>query len=163
MMKTSLSRLRWLVLLGLPMAAGALADAPTLGGTAQARQVIAERKAIFTLTESNFKPVVAIVKGQASFDAAQVQQRVERLVFLANLLDEPWTPASNRGKPDTNALPEVWTDSDDFKSLLNEYRKNLQALATTVSTNPSDAAAFKKAAAAVAQNCKKCHDDFKAN
>lgn len=158
------SGLRWLVLLALPVTILAHAEAaPKAGGVTQARQAIAERKAAFTLTESNFKPVVAIAKGQEPFDAARVQQRLERLIFLVGLLEEPWPESSNRGTPDTQALPAVWTDADKFKSLLDEYRQDLQALAAVAAATPADSAAFKKAVATVAQDCKQCHDSFKAD
>ena len=126
------------------------------------KQAIEVRKAAFTLIANNFKPVGDVLKGTTLFDAAEVQKRTSRVAFLSQLLSETFPDASNVGLPDTKAKAEIWTDRANFDKRLKEFQEHATALAQVAAKESSASDAFKSAATAVAQDCKGCHDSFKA-
>lgn len=127
-----------------------------------AKQAIEVRKAAFTLIANNFKPVGDVLKGATPFDAAEVQKRASRVAFLSQLLGDTFPDASNVGLPDTKAKAEIWTDRANFDKRLKEFQEHAAVLAQVSTKESSASDAFKAAATAVAQDCKGCHDSFKA-
>lgn len=130
-------------------------------GPPSARQAIEVRKAVFTLIGSNFKPIGEVLQGKAPYDATEVQKRANRVAFLADLVAETFTEASNTGLPDTKAKAEVWSDRTEFDKKVKVFREHAAALAQVAAKETSSSAAFKTAAAAVGQDCKSCHEAFK--
>ncbi len=131
------------------------------GGVLQARQIIAERKAVFTLLERNFKPVGEVLKGHAAYDPVEMRKRVERLEYLATFLDETFPASTNLGAPDTDASAEIWEDQEAFNTQLKAFGEHLKTLKDISLKETTASADFKRAALTVAQDCKACHDDFK--
>ena len=125
------------------------------------RQAAEERRAVFKLLGANFKPLGALLKGDAQYDAAEVKKRISRVAFLSAITPEVFSDISNLGEPDSKAKPEVWTKRSDFDGKLKEFRDHV---ATLVAVNDKEQAfsdSFKTALTTVAQDCKGCHDDFK--
>jgi cytochrome c556 len=130
-------------------------------GPSPARQAIENRKAIYTLIGNNFKPLGAVLKG-GPYDAATVQKSIARLVFLSGLVDDSFPDVSNVGEPDTKAKPDIWTNRADFDKKLKEFQTHLIALQVLNDTDKDATEAFKTAATAAAQDCKGCHDTYRA-
>jgi cytochrome c556 len=126
------------------------------------KQAIDVRKAAFTLIGNNFKPIGDVLKGATPFDAAEVQKRASRVAFLSQLLGDTFPDASNVGLPDTKAKAEIWTDRANFDKRLKEFQEHATTLAQVAAKESSASDAFKSAATTVAQDCKGCHDSFKA-
>lgn len=148
--------------------AGAVLLLAAVAGTAYAqpaanagRQAIEARKAVFVLIANNFKPIGETLQGKKPYDAADVQKRAARVAFLADLIAETLPDASNTGLPDTKAKPEIWSDKAGFDKKLNEFREHSATLAKVSASETSASDAFKAAAAAVAQDCKGCHEAYK--
>jgi cytochrome c556 len=126
------------------------------------KQAIDVRKAAFTLIGNNFKPIGDVLQGRTPFDAAEVQKRASRVAFLSQLLTDTFPDASNVGLPDTKAKAEIWSDRAAFDKRLKDFQDHAAVLAQLAVKESSASDAFKAAATAVAQDCKGCHDSFKA-
>lgn len=140
------------------------AQTPPAGGPpgpSPGRQAVDARKAAFTLIGGNFRPLGAILKGAAPFDAAEVEKRATRLAFLAALLDENFPDASNLGAPDTKAKADIWANRPDFDTKLKIFQTDVAALAQAGGPANASADAAKTAIAAIGQDCKACHDKYR--
>jgi cytochrome c556 len=142
-------------------AQNAPAPAPAAGGANAARAAVGYRKAIFTLIGGNFRPLGALLKDGGPFDAADVNKRITRVLFLSGFLNEAFPDISNVGEPDSKAKPEVWTKHEEFDKKLKEFQEHLIALSDVNDKEKGFTEPFKTALGAVAQDCKSCHDDFK--
>jgi cytochrome c556 len=128
------------------------------------RRAAEARKAIYTLIEAYFLPLGNVVKGSTRYDEAEVQKRVVRIAFLVNILsfNENYPDVSNLGKPDTNAMRDVWANRQDFEKKLKDFQDHVASLVQVNATEKGATDAFKAAVNAVAQDCKGCHDSFRA-
>jgi cytochrome c556 len=171
-MISHVSKRRRAAILGLALttsACGALvaqaqnapAPAPAAGGANAARQAVDVRKSIFKLIGANFRPLGAILKDGGPYDAAEVNKRITRVLFLSGLLNEAFPEISNIGEPDTKAKPEVWTKRAEFQKSLKDFQDHLVALSDINEKDKGLTDSFKTALGAVAQDCKSCHDEFK--
>jgi cytochrome c556 len=145
-------------IIGAAIAVAALAQTP---GPSPGRQALESRKAVFTLIEANFRPLGAILKGDAPFDAAAAQKRADRIVFLAGLLDENFPESSNLGEPDSKAKAALWEQRADFEQKLKRFQDHAAALVEVSATEKGATEAFDGAVATAAQDCKGCHDAYK--
>ncbi len=142
--------------------APAPANPPAAGaGPSPARQAIEARKAVFTLIGGNFRPIGNVLKGAAPYDAVTIAKSVARIAFLSQLLDDTFPEISNLGEPQTKAKPDIWTNRADFDKKLKDFQTHAAALQKVNETDQGPTDAFKVAAAAVGQDCKACHDNFR--
>ena len=138
----------------------AAAQTPPLG-TSPGRQAIEARKAAFTLIGGNFRPLAAVLKGDTSLDKVEAQKRASRVAFLAGLLDDVFPDSSNLGEPETKATPDIWTHRSDFDKRLKDFQEHAGGLVRVSAAEAPGSDGFKAAVAAVAQDCKGCHETFK--
>ena len=149
-------------LLGISVAAMAQGQTAPAGGPpgpSPARQAVDARRAAFVLIGGNFRPLGAVLKG-APVDAAEVEKRASRLVFLASLLDENFPDISNLGSPDSKAKADLWANRADFDQKLKGFQTDLATLAK-VSADKGSADAIKAALVTVGQDCKGCHEKYR--
>jgi len=147
------------VALGLGLGGAFVAHAQQPPGAG--RQAAEERKAAFKLLGSNFRPLGALLKDGGVYNEADATKRISREIFIAGLLNEVFPDASNLGEPDTKAKPEVWTNRADFDKGLQKLQDDLATLASVNAKEKGLTEPFKVALAAVAQDCKSCHDTYK--
>jgi cytochrome c556 len=131
-------------------------------GPYPAKQAIAVRKASFTLIANNFKPIGDVLQGKATFDAAEIQKRATRVAFLSEFLTDAFPDVSNLSEPDTKAKPNIWTNRAEFDKKLKDFQDHAATLAQVAAKETTNSEAFKAAAGAVGQDCKGCHEKFKA-
>lgn len=132
------------------------------GGLKAARQAIETRQAVYKLIGSNFRPLGDVLKGSVKYDAADVEKRIARIAFLAGLLDDVFPEFSNIGEPDTKTTADAWLNHADFDKKLNEFHAHALALVQVNATEKDATEAFKAAITALAQDCKGCHDSYRA-
>ena len=125
------------------------------------RSAIEARKAVFALIASNFRPLGEVVKGNAPYDAAEVQKRIDRIVFLSGFLDDAFPAVSNTGLPDTKTKADAWTNHDDFAKKVKSFQDVALSLQKVNASEKGGGDAFKAAVGAVGQECKGCHDVYK--
>ena len=136
------------------------AQAQTVGPS-PSRSAIETRKAVFTLIANSFRPLGDVVKGNKPYDAAEVQKRIARIVFLADFVDEGFPDVSNTGLPDTKTKAEAWTNHDDFAKKIKSFQDASASLQKVNLAEKGNTDAFKTAVAALGQECKGCHDTYK--
>jgi len=129
------------------------------GPPSPATQAINVRKAVFTLIGSNFKPVGEVLQGRANYESVDVPKSAGRVAFLAGLLNEAFPDNSASG--DTKARPEIWSNRADFDKRVKDFQDHSAALVQVAARDKSGSDAFKAAAAAVGQDCKGCHENYK--
>lgn len=136
--------------------------APTASGSPAARQAIDVRQSVYKLIGSNFRLLGDIVKGTAKYDAAEIDKRIARIAFLSDLLDGTFPQSSNIGEPETKAKPEVWTNQADFDKKLKDFQLRTAALSEINAKEQDATDAFKAGVTALGQDCKSCHDTYRA-
>lgn len=140
----------------LPAAAQTAAPGPS-----PSRSAIEARKAVFTLIASNFRPLGDILKGAKAYDAAEVQKRIARIVFLTEYVDDSFPDVSNTGLPDSKTKAEAWTNHEDFAKKIKSFQGAAASLQKINLTENGATDAFKTAVTALGQECKSCHDNYK--
>jgi cytochrome c556 len=104
-------------------------------------------------------PLVAIMKGEAPYDAAVVKASLDAMsaAWEAAKGADPFAPDSVKGVTvETWAKPEIWSDPDGFKAAGQAFGKAFGDLAAS-----TDEASFKIAFTALGNSCKGCHDKFR--
>ncbi|MGM0524764.1 MAG: c-type cytochrome [Pseudomonadota bacterium] len=124
-----------------------------------AESAVDYRQNALSIMRDNFVAMAEMVKGEVDYDAAIFSQRADDFARLSHI---PWDGFSVEGAmpgENTDALPEIWDNWDDFKQRSEDFVQDAEKLATVASTGSmSDIApAFKEAA----KNCKGCHDNYK--
>jgi len=147
-------------LIASALVADAVSQAPP--SPSPARRAIDERKAIFTLIGANFRPVGEVLQGRASLEASELQKRASRVAFLAALAGDAFADVSNVGDPGTRAKPEIWARRAEFDKALSDFASHAQALSQLAAKHGAASDEIKSAAGALAQDCKSCHDTFRA-
>lgn len=117
------------------------------------------RHSAFHIIRDNFAAMAAMVKGEEEYDADIFQQRAEDFARMTHI---PWSAFSVEGAmpgEDTDALPEIWDNWDDFKQRSESFIADGEALADAARSGSMDN--IKPAFMAAAKNCKGCHDNYK--
>jgi cytochrome c556 len=138
--------------------APAAPPATALESSPAARAAIANRKAIFTLIGSNFRPIAEVLRQGAASRSLDTGKYSQRVAMLADFLPEAFPDISSTG--DTRARVEIWSHRADFEKLLRDFHDHTVQLAQAASRHDNDA--FKTIAGSVAQDCKACHDRYRA-
>ncbi len=100
------------------------------------------------------KPLAAIAKKQAPFDAAVV--KASATTIADNLKKAAALFPAGSGGGESLAKPEVWTDAAGFEKTM----KDAQAAAVALQS-VADEAGFRPALGALGGNCKACHDKYR--
>ena len=144
--------------LALGGAVVAQAEAPAAGA---GHKAVEERKAVYALVGASFRPLGAILKGDAPYAAAEVNKRLSRLAVLAPYTPEVFSDASNLGEPETKAKPEVWSKRADFDAKQKEFVTDVAALVAVNGKDQALSENFKTALGKAAEDCKGCHDTYR--
>jgi len=143
------------VAIGVANAQNAPAPSPT-------KVAIENRRAAYTLIGNSFRWFGAVVKGTVPYDAAEAKKRAERISHLAAIPSENFPEGSNAPEPDSKAKAEVWSNRADFDKKQKEFVEHAAAFAQAISATSAADDGFKAAVASLGQDCKGCHDTYKA-
>jgi cytochrome c556 len=163
-MPSSLPSIRFVSIAGAAFIATSLAVSvyAQTAATPAARQTIEARKAAYTLIGRNFRPIGDVLKGTVKYDDVDVEKRIARIAFLSGLLNEEFPESTNLGEPETKAKADLWGNRADFDKRLREFQDHVVALADINARDKGPTDAFKAAATTLGQDCKGCHDTYKA-
>ncbi len=100
------------------------------------------------------KPLAAIAKKQAPFDAAVV--KASATTIADNLKAAQGLFPAGSGGGESRAKPEIWTDAAGFDKQMKEAQAAAVALQSV-----KDEAAFGPALGTLGKNCKSCHDMYR--
>ncbi len=104
-------------------------------------------------------PMVAIMKGEAPYDAAVVKASLDAVNAPGEAVKDIglFPPDSAKGETvETFAKPEIWSDPEGFKAAGEAMGKAFSDLAAT-----TDEAGFRAAFPAVGAACGGCHEKFR--
>lgn len=100
------------------------------------------------------KPLGAIAKKQAPFDAAVV--KASATTIADNLKKASALFPAGSGGGESRAKAEIWTDAAGFEKGMKDAHSAAVALQSV-----SEEAAFAPALGALGSNCKSCHDKYR--
>jgi len=100
------------------------------------------------------KPLGAIAKKQAPFDAAVV--KASATTIADNLKKASALFPAGSGGGESRAKPEIWTDAAGFEKGMKDAHSAAVALQSV-----SDEAAYAPALGALGSTCKSCHDKYR--
>lgn len=114
------------------------------------------RSALFVMGQ-HFSRIGAMAQGKLPFDAAAAAANADVVASMAKL---PWAafgPGTDSG--DTNALPEIWLETEKFKAGAQKTQEELAKLAVAAKSGNLDQ--LKAAFGEAGKTCKGCHEHFK--
>ena len=127
---------------------------------AKPEDTVKYRQSVYTIIGWNFKPIGAMMKGEAPFDAAAVARHAQYIEMLSKALPEGFTKGTG---PDavknTEAKPEIWTKASDFDTKMKDFQQEAAKLAETAKSG--DEKAIKAQFGKTAETCKACHKEFR--
>lgn len=143
-----------------PAGAGMGAGGPPGGMPSPAEQAIDYRQALYTVLGGNFGPVGQMMAGRMAFNGPDAAKRAARAAQISAMLIDAYPEISKDG--DTKAKPEIWANRAEFDKLNKDLADHTAALAAALAKDGTASDAFKSAATAVGNDCKTCHDKFRA-
>ncbi|SMQ67650.1 Cytochrome c556 [Pseudidiomarina planktonica] len=133
----------------------AIADSPFT----DAKEAVEYRKDALSLMHANFAVMGDMVKGDIEYDPDIFQQRANDFAKLAGI---PWAGFTVEGAmpgEDTDALPAIWDNWDDFQERANDLQTGADKLLAVSANRSLDSSG--DALKDVARTCKGCHDDYR--
>lgn len=137
--------------------AGLAVTWPAAAQFARPDQAIRYRRAVFTLMNTHFGRIAAMANGKVAFDAKAVASNAEIATMLSTLPYVAFLPGTDKG--DTKALPEVWTERDQFDAAAKKMQGEMAKLNAAAKSGNLDA--IKAAVAATDDACSACHDNYR--
>ena len=141
-----------------PPAPAAGATAPA--GPTPAERAIEYRQAVYKIVAGNFGPLAQAAQGKADFKPDSAAKNAQRLAQIATFVGDAYPDISKEGK--TRALPAVWTNRAEFDALVKDLVAHTKNLSEVTENSASAGDEFKAAVAQVGNDCKSCHDKFRA-
>lgn len=145
-------------LISVTMAAGILATWQASAHFDDKEPLQSYRQSYFAMLAMNFGPIGAMVKGEMPWNEAALQGYASDMAAITTLdLMRGFAPGSDKGT--TRAKPEIWNNTADFESKLEDLQTSVAALQKA--SQGGDKKLIAKSVGAVGQSCKSCHDDYK--
>jgi len=130
------------------------------GQPSKGEQALKYRKAVYQAIAWNFGPMGAMAQGKAPFDAAEYVTRSGRVAALTPMLAESYSPETH-GVSGSRLKASMWTNRADFDAKMKTLVDRSAALAAVA--KGGEEAKSKAAFFDVANACKACHDEYRAD
>ena len=125
----------------------------------QAAAATENRQAVFKLLGVNMGPIVGMARG-APFDAAVAERNATRMAALAPMIPELFAAMDTREfDVETEALPVIWDNPDDFAAKAAALEEAATAFAATAAGG--DQAATLGGLRDLGGTCGNCHDSYR--
>lgn len=115
------------------------------------------RQDIMTSVGGHMKAIVKLVKGEVDH-TGDMGILATNMVGLSEIAAQIFPEGSNMG--DTDALPEIWSEPEEFAGRLGAFQDAARAL--DEATALDDPAQVGQAVQNLGKACKSCHDQFRA-
>ncbi len=139
--------------------AGAIAAESAPTPQDQAKNEVDIRQSIFKLQGWNMDPMAAMLRRRIPFNADVIKQNAERIETLASMIPDAFKPDTRKFNVDTEALPLIWDNKDDFDKKAMHLVDEAKALAMTAASG--DKGMTIRAIANVGKACGACHDKYR--
>ena len=133
-----------------------LGAAPLALAGSPADEAIAARQKAMEAVGGAMKPLAAIAKKQAPFDAAVVRKSAESIDANLKAAESLFPAGSEKGAAETWAKPTIWSDAAGFAAAMKVSREAAVAMA-----GAKDEAAFGTAMKTLGGSCKGCHEAYR--
>jgi cytochrome c556 len=120
-------------------------------------EAITYRQSAYKMIVWHVKPMTAMVKGKADWNADAFNYHAKALAKLSQFPINGFIPGSDFG--DTRAKEEIWENWDDFQAKMNTLIEQSQALAKIASSGSQEA--ITKQFIKTARACKSCHKKYR--
>jgi cytochrome c556 len=125
----------------------------------QAANAVQFRQALLQLVRSNLGPLGGMARGRVPYDVEVMKTNGERLEQLALMLPDYFETDTRGFSVESDALPKLWDNKDDFLSKANDL--TIAAKALQVAAETGDETKYRAAIGKVSSTCKACHDSYK--
>ncbi|GGK44850.1 c-type cytochrome [Salinarimonas ramus] len=144
--------------LAAAIALASFAAAPLLLGPAAIAQgdPIAERQEIMKGVGDATRTGVQMVRGERDFDLEAARNTFAVYLDASQRMPELFPEGTETGG-DTEALPAIWEEKEDFVALFEEFGERAQAGLD----DTTDATTFQAALGTATQSCRTCHEQFR--
>ncbi len=116
--------------------------------------VISEREELMEGVRDALKPVGAMLKGDADFDADRVSKSLAVFADAADKIGD-LVPAGSEGG---EASPAIWEDPEGFAAEIAAWQK---AVADAIEASPQTLEDTQAAMKPIYASCKGCHDGYR--
>lgn len=136
--------------------------APTSEALAQdagaPKDLVEYRQAVMSSLGAHTGAVARIIKGQVDVD--HLMLHAEAIAATAPALDDIWWDNSRyEDYEETNALPEIWEQPDDFQSKVDRLQSAARDFVDAVGTG--ERGRILEGFKALGDSCGGCHDDYR--
>ena len=126
----------------------------------QAVTATENRQAVFKLLGVNIGPIVGMARGAVEFDAALAERNARRIAMLAPMIPERFAAMDTREfDVETEALPVIWDNLDDFGAKASALVDAANAFADTAAGG--DQAETLGGLRNLGGACGNCHDSYR--
>jgi cytochrome c556 len=133
-----------------------------LCGTGYAQQkpedIIKYRQSALFIMGQHFGPLAAMAQGKLAYDKDLAARNAAVVEYMSKL---PWDrfPAGTEQGGNTKAKPEIWANTEDFKSKADKMQAEVTKLAQVA--RGGDFNALKSQVGETGKACKACHDEYR--
>jgi cytochrome c556 len=99
-----------------------------------------------------------MAQGKVAYDDFAVLSALE-IMRDATAAARPLFPVGTETGDETRAKPEIWAADSDFDARMGQLIASLDA---ALAAEPADLASYRPLFGAIAQNCKGCHEKYRA-
>ncbi len=124
----------------------------------RAQAVADTRQGLLKVVVSYFGPIVAMAREQIPYDGDVVKNNAEKIAALLPMIPDVFRNDTSSYELDTEALPDIWQNMDDFTDKTNNATQAAQALAAATAEGQG---AAMQAFGALGGACKACHDNYR--
>ena len=117
------------------------------------------RQAVMRVSAGKMGPIGAMARGEVPVDEAVFAKNVNDLVAAAGMIPEGFGAAVSNVPAASAALPEIWTNMDDFNERAANMLNGAQELAQVV--EDGGFAAAQGMVQSTAGNCGACHRSYR--
>lgn len=126
---------------------------------ADPEEVIDYRKGAMQVTKYHFGTMADMLKGKIEYDQTAVEKHAAVVAMMSTLVADQFPEGTDALAGETNALMEVWDESEAFADAVAEFEETSQVLVEAA--NSGDKEQLAAAVKDVGSSCKACHDDFR--
>jgi len=134
-----------------------LAAAPALSQNVKPENQIKFRRAAYTIMNLNFASLEAMVENKKPYNKDEAVRNADIVSLLAPIPRNYFGEGTDK---DTRAKPEIWKNRADFDAKMDKMVGEAGKLPAVARSG--DAAALKKQVNDVGEDCKACHDEYRA-
>ncbi len=129
-----------------------------MAGADEVEKAVDYRQGVMNVFSWNMKAMSDMLKGKIPFDQAVFARHAKDLAAAATLNLVPGFPEDSESQ-DSDALPEIWMEFEDFKAKYQELGEASRKLSNIAAGGDKDSlgAALKQTGKA----CKACHKKYK--